>query len=137
MSIMWLIYWLSFLIVASGGLALAYLEREDLNIKYAVVGIFVFSAAAIVPVLNTIVASDLLLRGTDKLTRQQISDKIDALKGEVTVSGSGTTLTIGIGNLQQELATRFDHVSNPGRENTFFTGQFFVNIIGNPVPGGA
>ena len=51
--------------------------------------------------LNTIVASDLLLRGTDKLTRQQISDKIDALKGEVTVSGSGTTLTIGIGTTKE------------------------------------
>jgi zinc protease len=47
--------------------------------------------------LNSIVTSDLLLHGTDQLSRQQISDRIDALKGEVSVSGSGATLSINIG----------------------------------------
>lgn len=50
---------------------------------------------------NSIFAADLLLRGTDKLTRQQISDKIDALKGEISISGSGNNLSIGIGTTRE------------------------------------
>ena len=52
MSVMWSIYWLSFLIVVIAGLALAY----KLTIKDAVVGFFVLTTAAIIPVLNTVVA---------------------------------------------------------------------------------
>ena len=46
--------------------------------------------------LNAIVTADLLLKGTDKYTREQINDRIDALGGEVGISGSGSDLTIGL-----------------------------------------
>lgn len=48
-------------------------------------------------------AADLLLRGTEKLTRQQISDKIDALKGEVAMSGSGTDLAIKLSATRENI----------------------------------
>ena len=44
-------------------------------------------------------------------------------------------LAVRIGNLQQELTAGFDDISNPGRENTLFTGQLFINKVGNSVPG--
>lgn len=56
MSVMWSIYWISFLVVVSGGLALAYIDRKELTIKDAVVGSFVLAAFTIIPVFNTIVA---------------------------------------------------------------------------------
>jgi zinc protease len=46
--------------------------------------------------LNAIVAADLLLKGTDTLTREQISDRIDALGGEVSIAGSATDLTVSL-----------------------------------------
>ncbi len=46
--------------------------------------------------VNTIATADLLLKGTSRLTRQQISDRIDALNAEVSVTGSGTDLTISM-----------------------------------------
>jgi hypothetical protein len=49
----------------------------------------------------------------------------------------GGVLAIGIGNLQQELAARLDHVGDAGRENAFFAGQLFVNVIGNAMAGRA
>jgi len=49
------------------------------------------------------IAADLLLRGTDKLKREQISDKIDALKGEVAVSGSATDLTISLSATRENI----------------------------------
>lgn len=56
MSVMSSIYWISFLVVVSGGLALAYIDRKELTIKDAVVGFFVLTTAAIIPVINTVVA---------------------------------------------------------------------------------
>lgn len=53
--------------------------------------------------MNAIVASDLLLRGTDKLSRQQIRDKIDALKGEVSIAGNGSSLMIDISTTKENL----------------------------------
>jgi zinc protease len=46
--------------------------------------------------LASLATADLLMRGTDKLTRQQISDKIDALQAEVSVSGSGTYVILSL-----------------------------------------
>ena len=46
--------------------------------------------------IQSIATPELLLSGTDTLTRQHISDKIDALGGQVSISGSGTTLNIGL-----------------------------------------
>ncbi|MDP4970255.1 MAG: insulinase family protein, partial [Burkholderiaceae bacterium] len=44
--------------------------------------------------IASIATPDLLLSGTEQLTRQQIKDRIDALGGQVSVSGSGTTVNI-------------------------------------------
>jgi zinc protease len=43
---------------------------------------------------NTIAVADLLLKGTSTQTRQQITDRIDALGGQVGVSGAGGGLFI-------------------------------------------
>jgi zinc protease len=53
--------------------------------------------------MTSSIAADLLLRGTDKLKREQISDKIDALKGEVAVSGSATGLTISLSATREHI----------------------------------
>ncbi len=52
---------------------------------------------------NSIATADLLLKGTDKLTRQQISDRIDALNAEVSMTGSGTDLTISMSTTRVNL----------------------------------
>ncbi len=39
---------------------------------------------------------DLLARGTDKLSRQQIRDRLDQLRADVSFSGGGTTLAVNI-----------------------------------------
>ncbi len=49
------------------------------------------------------ISGDLLLAGTDKLKREQISDKIDSLKGEVAVSGSATNLTISLSATRENI----------------------------------
>ena len=41
-------------------------------------------------------AAAMLLRGTDKLTREQIKDTFDQLKAQVSLNGSGDTLVAGI-----------------------------------------
>jgi len=46
--------------------------------------------------IASIATPDLLLSGTPQLTRQQIKDRIDALGGQVSVSGSGTTVNISL-----------------------------------------
>ena len=46
--------------------------------------------------IASIATPDLLLSGTKQLTRQQIKDRIDALGGQVSVSGSGTTVNISL-----------------------------------------
>lgn len=46
--------------------------------------------------INSSTVASLLTRGTDKLSRQQIRDRIDALKGQVSISGSGTSLSISL-----------------------------------------
>jgi len=59
--------------------------------------------------MNSAIAAELLLHGTDTLTRAQISDKIDALKGEVAIAGSATDVTIGISTTRANIdeLTRF------------------------------
>lgn len=46
--------------------------------------------------IASIATPDLLLSGTAKLSRQQIKDRIDALGGQVGISGSGTTVNISL-----------------------------------------
>jgi zinc protease len=52
---------------------------------------------------NTIAVAELLLKGTPSQTRQQISDRIDALGGQVGVSGAGGGLVI-------QLSTTAKHI---------------------------
>ena len=52
---------------------------------------------------TSIAASDLLLKGTSKMTRQQINDRIDALNAELSIIGSGTDLSIAISTTKANL----------------------------------
>ena len=61
-------------------------------------------------------------RGNDRLGRGQ---------------GRRGPLAVGIGDLQQELAACLDDVGDARRENAFFAGQLFVDVVGNAMPGGA
>jgi len=68
-------------------------------------------------------AADLLARGTDKLTRQQIRDRIDGLRADVSLSGAGTDVVARMsttrGNLPELVALVLDivrHASFPEAE---------------------
>lgn len=65
------------------------------------------------------IAADLLLRGTDKLKREQISDKIDALKGEVSVSGSGTDLAINLSATRENIDALVSFVLEVANQATY------------------
>ena len=52
---------------------------------------------------TSIAAADLLLKGTSKMTRQQINDKIDALNAELSLLGSGTELSVAISTTKDNL----------------------------------
>ena len=65
------------------------------------------------------IAADLLLRGTDKLKREQISDKIDALKGEVSVSGSGTQLAINLSSTRENIDALVSFVLEVANQATY------------------
>ncbi|MEI2418172.1 pitrilysin family protein [Orrella sp. JC864] len=60
--------------------------------------------------------ADLLDRGTDKLSRQQIRDRIDQLRADVSFSGGGTTVSVNISapgeNLPELIALALDVVRN-------------------------
>ncbi|MCC7225575.1 MAG: insulinase family protein [Burkholderiaceae bacterium] len=51
----------------------------------------------------SIAAADLLLKGTSKMTRQEINDRIDALNAELSLHGSGTELSIAISTTKANL----------------------------------
>lgn len=91
--------------LSNGTVRLALLPKEARGNR--VKAILTFDAGSVDSLkgqrINAIFSSDLLLRGTDKLTRQQIRDKIDALKGEVSITGGGTTLGIDISTTKEHL----------------------------------
>ncbi|MPT41363.1 MAG: insulinase family protein, partial [Achromobacter sp.] len=66
--------------------------------------------------VNASAAADLLSRGTAKLSRQDIQDRLDALQAELGFSGSGTTLKIAMStkgeNLPELTALALDIVRN-------------------------
>jgi len=53
--------------------------------------------------VNSSAAADLLLRGTDKLTRQDIQDRLDKLQAELGFSGGGTTLKVAMSTKGENL----------------------------------
>jgi zinc protease len=58
--------------------------------------------------------ASLLKMGTDKLNRQQIQDRIDELAGDMSISGGGTSVSIGMsatqGNINALMALAFEVV---------------------------
>jgi len=53
--------------------------------------------------VNSSAAADLLLRGTDKLSRQDIQDRLDKLQAELGFSGGGTTLKVAMSTKGENL----------------------------------
>ena len=53
--------------------------------------------------LASLATADLLTRGTAKMTRQEISDKIDALQGEVSVAGGAGHVTITLSTTRSNI----------------------------------
>lgn len=67
--------------------------------------------------LTSSVVGDLLTRGTNKLTRQEIRDRIDGLRATVSLAGGGTTVSASISapgeNLPAVVALLLDVLRNP------------------------
>ncbi len=68
---------------------------------------------------TSIATSDLLLKGTSKMTRQEINDRIDALNAEVSLMGSGTDLSIAISTTKANLDAVVALVLEVIRDATF------------------
>ncbi|MDO8693733.1 MAG: pitrilysin family protein [Sheuella sp.] len=77
------------------------------------------------------IAADLLLRGTDKLSREQISDRIDALKGEVSVQGSGTDLAIKLSATRENIDALISFVLEVTNQATYPQEQ--INELTNKL----
>lgn len=69
--------------------------------------------------IASIATPDLLLSGTEQLTRQQIKDRIDALGGQVSVSGSGTTVTISLSTTRANIDSLVRFVLDVVRQASF------------------
>jgi zinc protease len=54
------------------------------------------------------VVADMLTYGTRDMTRQQISDRLDALQADLSISGSGTSVTVGITTTGKNLPAVID-----------------------------
>jgi zinc protease len=85
--------------------------------------------------MNSAIAADLLLNGTEKLTREQISDKIDALKGEVGMAGSATDLTISLSTTREHIdaLTAFvlsviEQANYPQEQINEYTSKLIANL---------
>ncbi|OZI39079.1 peptidase M16 [Bordetella genomosp. 1] len=63
--------------------------------------------------------ADLLTRGTDKLTRQQIQDRIDQLQADVSFNGSGTDLSVSMSTTGQNLPALIELVFDVLRNANF------------------
>ncbi|MCM0034771.1 MAG: insulinase family protein [Burkholderiaceae bacterium] len=69
--------------------------------------------------IASIATPDLLLSGTAQLTRQQIKDRIDALGGQVSVSGSGATLNISLSTTRANIDALVQFVLDTARQANF------------------
>ena len=69
--------------------------------------------------IASIATPDLLLSGTAQLTRQQIKDRIDALGGQVSVSGSGTTVNISLSTTRANIDSLASFVLDVVRQANF------------------
>ena len=69
--------------------------------------------------IASIATPDLLLSGTAQLTRQQIKDRIDALGGQVSVSGSGATVNISLSTTRANIDPLIGFVLDVVRQASF------------------
>ena len=69
--------------------------------------------------IASIATPDLLLSGTEQLTRQHIKDRIDALGGQVSVSGSGTTVNISLSTTRANIDPLVRFVLDVVRQASF------------------
>lgn len=69
--------------------------------------------------IASIATPDLLLSGTAQRTRQQIKDRIDALGGQVSVSGSGTTVNISLSTTRPNIDPLVRFILDVVREANF------------------
>ncbi len=71
--------------------------------------------------------ASMLMRGTKSMSRQQIKDKLDALKSSVGISGGGNTVSISVNstrdNLPEVMAILEDVLKNPS-----FDAKEFENL---------
>ena len=68
--------------------------------------------------------ADLLDRGTDKLSRQEIRDRIDSLRAQVALSGSGTTVSASLSAPGENLPALIDLVLHVIRGANFPQAEF-------------
>jgi zinc protease len=85
--------------------------------------------------LASTATASLIEMGTDKLSRQQIQDRIDALAGDMSISGSGTSVRIGMtttqANIDALMALAFEVVRGanfPQDQVTEFVAQRVTDI---------
>lgn len=78
---------------------------------------------------NTIAVAELLLKGTPTQTRQQISDRIDALGGQVGVSGAGGGLVIQLSTTAKHIDELTSYVLDVVQQANFAQEQLdeYVN----------
>ena len=69
--------------------------------------------------MRSIATPELLLSGTAKLSRQQINDRIDALGGQVGISGSGSTVNISLSTTRPNIEPLIQFVVGVIREANF------------------
>jgi len=67
--------------------------------------------------------ADLLERGTDTLTREQISDRLDALKARVSISGGAPTVLVSIQTVREHFPALLELVAQLLRRPSFPADQ--------------
>ncbi|WP_026638446.1 M16 family metallopeptidase [Bordetella petrii] len=73
--------------------------------------------------VNASAVADLLERGTDKLSRQEIQDRFDAMQAQVSFQGSGTDLSVSMSTAREHLPALVGLVLDVIRNATFPADQ--------------
>jgi zinc protease len=83
------------------------------------------------------VVADMLTYGTRDMTRQQISDRLDALQADLSISGGGTSVTVGITTTGKNLPAVIDLALHLVKDANFpedqrkeYISQVVTNIRG-------
>jgi zinc protease len=70
------------------------------------------------------IAADMLMRGTDKHTRQQIKDELDRLKARMTVGGRATQATLTVETIRESLPAVLQLAAEILRQPAFPAKEF-------------